>query len=127
MISTSQKALEDDEQRRKAAEHERKTRELKTIFKEVDQDGSGYINTSEWNSMMNDKGLRYALCKVTDLEPDDLKDYFGCLSMNAKEAELEAMDLATAAVEERKLHYETFIESLKDEGATADKRCIMHL
>ena len=51
-----------------------------------------------------------------------LKDYFGCLSLNDKERQLEDIDKKIKKVEERKLHYETFIESLKDEGATADKR-----
>ena len=46
--------------------------------------------------------------------------------MNAQEEALEKADQENVE-EERRLKYDTFIESLKDEGATADKRCIMHV
>mmetsp|Transcript_30031 Transcript_30031/g.54811 ORF Transcript_30031/g.54811 Transcript_30031/m.54811 type:complete len:192 (-) Transcript_30031:60-635(-) len=125
MISTSQKANEEEEQKHHERDHEKRIRRLTALFKEIDTDGEGTINSLEWQRMLADRSLNRALCDATGLQEGDLNEYFECLAKDPKQEERNrrSRNLQTT---DWFLDYTTFIEALKDEGV-ADKRCILHV
>jgi len=132
MISSSQKANEEDERKIRDELHEQRVRRLKALFNEIDKDGSGCINTSEWNSMLQDRSLRRELMDATGLKEDILNDYFQYLALDAKqmrEARQEGKQQAFAGCPEldKLLEYDTFIDSLKSEGETADQLSVLRI
>lgn len=127
MISSSAKANEEDEKKHREEAHEARVCRLKTLFREIDQDGSGFISTTEWYGMLEDTGLCHELCDATGLEEHALVDYFKCLSVDTKEQQREAAVTEASRKSDKKLDYNTFIESLKDEGTIADTRSILRL
>jgi len=123
MISTSQKANEEDERKIQDELHELRTRRLKLLFHEIDQDGDACITSSEWRFILKDPGLRNELLQATGLDEQDINQYFDCLSEDAQQM-VQARAIQQS-VSEKQLDYNMFIEALKDDGEMADKRSVL--
>merc|ERR1712032_1734149 len=67
MISTSQKANDEDERKHRDELHATRVRRLKMLFGEIDQDGDACISSSEWHTILNDPGMRHELLQATGL------------------------------------------------------------
>merc|ERR1712151_341522 len=100
---------------------------LETLFHEIDTDANGFITLEEWVTMMGDDVLKRELLDATGLGDDALDDYFRILSNSPEEHKREENHKRQSTAMDRKLNYNTFIEHLKDEGMTADKRSILHV
>mmetsp|Transcript_16653 Transcript_16653/g.28730 ORF Transcript_16653/g.28730 Transcript_16653/m.28730 type:complete len:104 (+) Transcript_16653:3-314(+) len=73
--------------------------------------------------MLEDRSLFHELCDASGLQQDDLNDYFDCLAKDPKLKQQERDKLN----ENMCLDYHTFMDALRDEGALADKRSILHV
>jgi len=125
MISTSQKANEEDEQKQIEQTHQKRIRRLTALFKEIDEDGEGTISSKEWQHMMEDSWLHRELCHATGLKRMDLNEYFECLAKDPSQEER----FKHKSLYETDLHldYKTFIEALNNEDTVADKKSILHV
>merc|ERR1712107_749212 len=80
--------------------------------------------------MLEDKNLCWEFCDAAGLERHDLNDYFDCLASDTRQQRMEQFVAARKSdvlKDDRKLVYTTFIEHLKNEGVTADKRSVLHV
>lgn len=127
MMSTSAKANEEDEARQKAEDDAARVRRLNTLFHEIDCDQSGSISSEEWYKVLHDRSLHHELMEATGLGDEDLNDYFECLAQDDSQQALQEARKKSNKLKDKKLEYDTFINSLKDEGVLADKRSILHV
>jgi hypothetical protein len=123
MISSSTKANEEDDRRTREENAIVRKRRLNLVFEEVDKDGSGCVSSEEWETMLADEALLAELIEATDLDVDDLNDYFQCLADDPKH---DAYHQKQEKVQKR-LMYSEFIRCLNDEGVLADKRSILNV
>jgi len=126
MISTSQKANEEDEQKIRHEMHELRVRRLQMLFDEIDKDGDACISSSEWKTIMKTPDLRHELLQATGLAEEVVNDYFENLSEDAQQM-LQARGIRERkqSMPEKQLDYHMFIEALKDDEAMADKRSLL--
>jgi len=126
MISTSQKANEEDERKIRDEAQATRLRRLKTLFREADHNGDFYISSSEWHIILTDPGMRHELLQATGLTEADVKDYFECLSEDAEQlSQSRALQESPQGTAERYLNYNTFIGSMNDDKEAADKHSML--
>lgn len=127
MIRTSVRTNLEDEKQSKEDTYAARVVKLKTLFNEIDTDGSGMISSDEWSGMMQDRGLRYAFCMATGLGTEDLNEYFSCLAKGPFQQRVELESAQAEAQENKWLFYDDFIAALKDYGEVADKVTLMRM
>lgn len=125
MISTSQSADQEDQEKHIAEENSKRMRRLTALFKEIDTDGGGTISSMEWQRMMEDSWLHRELCNATGLQRADLIDYFECLAKDPKQEE--RFKVRSLYGTDLHLDYKTFIEALNDQHTVADHKSMMHV
>lgn len=87
---------------------------LVALFKEIDKDGDGTIDKTEFDSLLSDEGLCNELSEATELERHDLKDLFLFLSHED-------------GFGNWRIDYEDFIEKLQDENKSVRERSLFRL
>eukprot|EP00445_Apocalathium_hangoei_P019380 CAMPEP_0203892470 /NCGR_PEP_ID=MMETSP0359-20131031/35658_1 /ASSEMBLY_ACC=CAM_ASM_000338 /TAXON_ID=268821 /ORGANISM="Scrippsiella Hangoei, Strain SHTV-5" /LENGTH=1055 /DNA_ID=CAMNT_0050814441 /DNA_START=50 /DNA_END=3213 /DNA_ORIENTATION=- len=142
MIAASLKASQEDQEQEQGAENTRRMRRLRVLFREIDTDQSGTISESEWDAIFKDAGLSHELRDATSLGEKELRELFACIAVESKtkekihhESKLVHDDGARTDKrrstrhhdEQEIIHYNDFIEHLKDENQPADKRSVLQL
>jgi len=123
MISTSAKAAEEDAKERSTRERTARLTRLSSIFKEVDKGGNQEIDEAEWRGLLENEVLRDDLCDATGLNIKSLQEMFDCASHGGSHANGEHNSMTPSKV----LSYDSFMDALEDETATADKRSVRNV
>jgi len=76
MISTSQRAEEEEQQRTAEMERKLSDRRLRFVFQEICMDGSGTMQENELESLLADDGLRWEICDASGLSAEEVRDFF---------------------------------------------------
>merc|ERR1719215_2183881 len=136
MISSSQKAIQEDVETEKNLNYERRMVRLQALFADIDADGSGTISEEEWNAMFQDEGMCNELRDCTALTTKDLQEFFSCVAIDTSLARRRTntgtnQSGSSSPVPPGKaqtgkyINYQAFINYLKDESENADKRSVL--
>jgi len=127
MISSSARTAKQDAKERTEKERQARLTRLESIFQEVDKSNNKVIDEEEWRGLMEDKVLREDLCDVTGLNQKSLQEVFDCASTARDPDET----TPSAHPSSRVLTFQSYMDALEEETATADKQSvrsvIMHL
>jgi len=104
--------VEQEEQR---VNDEEKEEQLRHLFEDVDQDGTGNLDKKEFHKMLADKEKRCKLMEISGLEDTALKDIFHFLSKCAPGSRIPV------------IKREDFIKGLKEEKRPVSERTMMRL